>query len=58
MPSRGSCDGKGKVTVYCHKCGKELGTVNPKVSGHRKIGCPKCGAVTDVEIRNGHVNTY
>ncbi len=45
------------IIVRCYSCGHEIGRIS-YVPGSQKIGCPKCGAKTDVRIdKNGNVYT-
>lgn len=37
------------IIIRCYKCGHEIGRVS-YVPGKQQIGCPNCGARTDVEI--------
>jgi phage FluMu protein Com len=38
------------IIVRCYKCGEKIGEVT-FIPGDQKVGCPKCGAQTDVTIK-------
>ncbi len=37
------------IIVRCYKCGHKIGEIT-FVSGEQRVGCPECGAQTDVKI--------
>lgn len=46
------------IIVRCTHCGEKIGEIT-FIPGIQRIGCPKCGKRTQVEIdEEGHINTY